>query len=139
MKPRPSVLLIEGDAADEALIREAIAKSELHCDVRVARSVAEASVTLFESAEPAPDLVLVELDIAKLNDYELLTRIRSHKSTKRVPVTILAPPGRQAEIDKAYELHVNSFVEKDLDPECLEARVKIVLYYWIAVNHNAGP
>jgi len=138
MGSRPNVLLIEGDAAQEALARKAITNSEIDCDVRVARDGVEACDMLFDSASPAPNLVLLALAIPKINGFEVLTRIRHCEETSRLPVVIFSSSEKQADIDKCFDLHANSYVQKVKDPEIYETRLKLALYYWIAVNTNGN-
>jgi len=137
METRPTVLLVENDPIEEMLARRAIEKSEIDCDVRVARDGCEACHILFDSGDPAPALILLELNIPKLNGFEVLSRIRGREDTKRLPVIIFSSSGEQLEVDKSFDLHANSYVQKHLDPEIYETRLKLLLYYWMAVNQNA--
>jgi len=136
MGTRPTVLLVEDDANEERLARSAITKSEIDCDVQVARDGVEACHILFDSGDPAPALILLELDIPRLNGFEVLTRIRDRENTKRLPVIIFSSSGEQPEVDRSFDLHANSYVQKHSDLESYETRLKLLLYYWIAVNHN---
>ena len=138
MDIRPIVLLVEGNESEELLARSAITNSEIDCEVRVARDGIEASHSLFDSGVPAPTLILLELDLPKLNGFELLARIRDHAETKRIPVIIFSTSGDQREVDRCFDLHANSYVIKDKDLDCYLTRLKLVLYYWIAVNRNAN-
>ena len=120
------------------LARRAITKSEIDCDVRVARDGAEACHMLFDNGASAPDLILLELEIPKIDGFEVLSRIRSREDTARVPVIVFGTSGSKEHIDRSLDLHANSYVWKDTDPALCEARLKLVMYYWLAVNENGN-
>jgi CheY-like chemotaxis protein len=138
MKPRPRVLLVEGKENDELRALRVITDSEIDCDVRVARDGIEASGILFESEDQAPTLILLDLDLPKLNGFELLARIRGNDKTKRLTVIVFSDSGEQSEVNKCFDLHANSYVQKDKDLDYYETRLKLMLYYWIAVNRNVN-
>jgi len=138
MKSRPIVLLVEGDENEELLARQAITNSEIDCDVQVARSEAEVCKMLFESGNPPPTLILIDLDAHGLNGFRVLTLIRDHELTKRLPVVVLSESGNQADVSRSFDLHVNSYVQKDDDLDFYETRLKLLLYYWFAVNKNGN-
>jgi len=138
MGTRPTVLLVENDPTEEMLARKAITNSEIDCSVQVARDGVEACHILFDSGDPSPDLILLELDLPKLHGFEVLTRIRGRENTKRLPVIVFSSSRTRPDVDKSFDLHANSFVWKDPDPESYETRLKLLLYYWIAVNKNGN-
>jgi len=136
MELRPTVLLVEGDAADELRARKAITNSEIDCDVRIARDGLEACKMLFSEDASVPTLVLLALELPKLNGFEVLIRIRSCAETGRLPVIVFSSSGKKADVGKCFDLHANSYVQKNKDAELNETRLKLLLYYWIAVNQN---
>lgn len=138
MKARPTILLVESDAAEEMRARDSITKSEIGLDVRVARDGKEACHALFESDDPVPALILLELNLPKVSGLGVLSRIRGSDNTKRVPVIIFTSSGQRSDVEKSLDLHANSYVRKDLDPELYDTRLKLVLYYWTAVNLNGN-
>jgi two-component system response regulator len=138
MQFRPIIFLVEGNETEEVLTRQAITNSGMDCDVRVARDGVEACTILFESHEPPPTLILLDLNISKLSGFDVLTRIRAEEKTKRLPVIVFSATAEPSVIYKSFDLHANSFVQKDEDLECFETRLKLLLYYWIAVNKNVN-
>ena len=138
MEHHPKLLLVEGNEIQEAKARQAITNSEIDCELRVAHDGCEACEILFNGHESVPTLIMLGLDLPKLNGFEVLARIRSCDETKRVPVVIFSASGEKADVERAFDLHANSYVHKDQDLDCYETRVKLLLYYWIAVNRNAN-
>jgi len=138
MQLRPRVLVVEGDVTDENLTRRAITSSGIDCEVQVAHDGVEACQILFDSGDPPPSLVLVALRLPKLSGFEVLTRIRSHPDAKRLTVVAFSRSDDQADVDKWFELCGNSYVHKDKNFDLFETKLKLVLYYWIAVNRNVN-
>lgn len=137
MKSHPNVLLVESNETEEKLALTAITNSGIDCDVSVARDGVEACDILFDG-KPPPTLVLLELNLPKLNGFDVLARIREHDKTKRLTVIMLSNSEEQADVNRCFDLHASSYVHKDKDLECYETRLKLVLYYWMAVNQNAN-
>ena len=137
METRPTVFLVECNEKAEMLARTAILKSGINCDVTVAHDGLEACDLLFDGRK-VPDILLLELDLPKLNGFEVLSRIRNFEQTKRLTVVMLSHSVDQADVHRCFDLHANSYIHKDEDVECYESRLKLVLYYWIVVNQNAN-
>lgn len=136
MQPRPKVLLVEANLVDETLTRRAIAASGFDCEVEVAHDGVEACQILIDRGDPPPSLILLELNLPKLSGFEVLTRIRSHEGTKRVPLVVFSGSAKPTDVDKSFDLCANSYVLKDKNFDLYETRLKLILYYWFAVNRN---
>jgi two-component system response regulator len=91
---------------------------------------------LFANGRPPPFIILMELDLPKLSGFDVLARIRENEDTKRLPVVIFTDSTNQSDADRCYDLCANSYVQKDKDLDRFDTRLKLVLYYWMAVNRN---
>ena len=138
MSARTKILVVEGNATQELLTLLAIKNSGIECDVQVVRDGIEACLVLFDRTIPSPTLVLMELNLPKLNGCEVLCRIRNHFETKVMPVIIFTESNSISDIEHCLDLHANSYVVKDKDLERNETRLKLLLYYWVAVNQNVN-
>lgn len=136
MELRPNVFLVEADKDAENRALRAIANSGVDCDVRVARDGDEACDVLFANTRPPPFLVLLELDLPNLNGFDVLERIRRNENTKRLPVVVFTGSSKRTDAKRCFDLGANSYVHKDKDEDRFDARLKLVLYYWMAVNSN---
>src|SRR2546427_11354985 len=87
------ILLVEDNPDDEALTRRALAKNNIQNEVRVARDGAEALELLFGTGlggqTVAPEVVLLDLKLPKVDGLEVLRRIRADERTRLLPVVIL--------------------------------------------------
>jgi DNA-binding response OmpR family regulator len=134
MESGPSILLVEDNAFDEGTARRAIARAGIDCPVRIARDGAEACSELFDSSEPAPTLVLLDLTLPKVSGFEILQRMRDTDGTRRIPVVVLSGTDNERDVARSYDLAANSFLHKDNDLEVFNSRLKLVVFYWMAVN-----
>lgn len=133
----PTVLLVEDNELEAMVAERAIFRADVGCNVQVARDGVEACNYLFESNNPAPFLVLLDLKMPRVDGFEVLERIRASESTKRLPVVVFSTSDEEQDVHKSFDMHANSFVQKALDPETYETRLRLVLYYWMAVNYSA--
>ena len=92
---------------------------------------------LFDSNDPAPSLILLDLHLPKLNGFEVLQRIRGREETKWLPVVVFSNSGQDEDVRMSCDLHANSYVQKDIDIDAYESRLKLLLYYWFGVHRPA--
>ncbi|MFP3948876.1 MAG: response regulator [Longimicrobiales bacterium] len=143
MTPRPdgkTILLVEDNPDDEVLARRAFEKSKLANEIVVARDGAEAVKLLHgsEDTEPMrkPQLVLLDLQLPKLDGKEVLRRIRAHPRTRRLPVVVLTSSDEERDLVESYDLGVNSYIRKPVDFEQFMESVKTVGLYWLVLNRT---
>jgi two-component system response regulator len=130
------ILLVEDNIDDEELTLRALKKSAVPNHVMVARDGAEAVSFLFEK-DVQPHVVLLDLNLPKLDGLEVLRRIRSHDSTKHLPVVVLTSSKEDKDIARSYQLGANSYVRKPVDFKQFIDTVNTLSLYWLSMNH--GP
>lgn len=129
------VLLVEDNETDEALAVRSIRRSGLNISVDVARDGEEACD--FLSGGPY-QLVLLDIKLPKLSGLEILDRMRRSSATRYVPVIMLTSSGEKRDIEAAFDLGANSYIQKQIDPEISDANLKIALFYWLCVHTAAA-
>ena len=130
------ILLVEDNIDDEELTLRALKKSAVPNQVMVARDGAEAVSCLFDK-DVQPQVVLLDLNLPKLDGLEVLRRIRSHESTKHLPVVVLTSSKEDKDIARSYQLGANSYVRKPVDFKQFIDTVNTLSLYWLSMNH--GP
>lgn len=133
MKSGP-ILLVEDNSDDEALTIRALRKANIANDIRVARDGAEALDMLFGSDKFFPSIVLLDLKLPKVGGIEVLQRIRNEESTRRLNVVVLTSSDEGSDIERTYDLHVNSYVRKPVNFEDFATAVAQVGMYWLLLN-----
>src|SRR6187431_55634 len=117
------VLLLAEDREDDILLlRKAFAKANLVNPVHLVRDGAEVLAYLTGEGKyanriefPLPDLLLLDLQMPKMNGFEVLTWIRQQPSLRALRVVVLTSSDRIQDVNLAYQLGANSFVVKPMD------------------------
>jgi two-component system response regulator len=136
-----TILLVEDNPDDVELTLRAFAKNRLAEDIVVARDGAEALDYLFatgvhEGRDPSslPRMVLLDLQLPKIDGLEVLRRLRADSRTRRLPVIVLTSSREHQDILRSYDLGANSFVRKPVDfVEFIEAARQLGMY-WLGLN-----
>ena len=136
-----TILLVEDNPDDVDLTLRAFEKSHLANEIVVARDGAEALDYLFVTGahagrDPAlmPEVILLDLNLPKLDGLEVLRRIRADERTRRLRVVILTSSKEERDVLRSYDLGANSFVRKPVDfVEFAEAARQLGLY-WLVLN-----
>lgn len=128
------ILLVEDNPNDIEITRRALARSEVKNQLTVARDGQEALDILLASAEgdgPLPGLILLDLNLPKVDGREVLSQIKSHPQLKRIPVIVLTTSTREEDIVRTYDLGVNTFISKPVRFEDFTRVVSAIQEYWI--------
>lgn len=141
-----SILLVEDDADDEALILRSLRKSRVSNGILVARDGVEALDFLFgtgprEASGPLkPSVVLLDIKLPKIDGLQVLEQIRQNPITKDQPVVILTSSDEEKDLVRSYELGVNSYVRKPVDFGKFSQAVTELGLYWLLLNQPPpGP
>ncbi|OBI89532.1 response regulator [Mycobacterium asiaticum] len=113
------VLLIEDDAGDELITREAFEHHRIAGTLHVARDGAEGLDFLYRrgshGSAPRPDLILLDLNLPKYNGQHVLQTVKFDPDLQHIPVVVLTTSSAQEDITRSYELHANAYVTKPVD------------------------
>ncbi len=138
-----TILLVEDNPDDAELALRAFAKSKIKNDIVVARDGVEALDYLFETGVHAgrapglPEIVLLDLNLPRLDGLEVLRRLRADERTKYLPVVVLTSSGQDQDILRSYDLGANSYVRKPVDfGQFVDAARQLGLY-WLLLNQRA--
>jgi two-component system response regulator len=138
----PPILLVEDNPDDEALTIRAFTKNSIQNPIVVARDGQEALDYLYaqgsyaarSAAQDRPVLILLDIKLPKLNGIEVLRQIRSHDTTKLIPVVVLTTSKEEDDLVKSYSLGANSYIRKPVDFMRFMEVVKQVGIYWLMLN-----
>jgi two-component system response regulator len=113
------VLLVEDDPGDELMTREAFEENQLGNTLHVARDGVEALDFLYQRGDhadaPRPDLILLDLNLPKLDGREVLEKIKTDPALGAIPVVVLTTSAADDDVLRSYDLHANAYVTKPLD------------------------
>jgi len=134
-----TILLVEDSPDDVALTLRAFKSHNIGNEVIVAKDGVQAlEVLLGPKGGPPPSrlpsIVLLDLNLPKVNGLEVLQRIRAHPRTSLLPVVVLTSSTEQRDLVESYKLGANSYVRKPVDfVEFTEAARQLGLY-WLLLN-----
>lgn len=135
------VLLVEDNASDEKLTLLAFKKCGVTNEITVARDGAAALEFLFGTGEHAgrdpsvlPSVVLLDLNLPKIDGLEVLRRIRADDRTKLLPVVVLTSSAEEDDVIKSYSLGANAYVRKPVDFGEFARAATTVGLFWLLQN-----
>lgn len=131
---RPRVLLVEDNPDDVELIRLALEEAGVELDLVVTEDGADAIEHLRQvdprGPLPRPDLVLLDLNLPKVDGRSVLRTIKEDTHLVSVPVLVLTTSGDDHDIRFAYQHHANGFLVKAVEYEHLVEQMRATARFW---------
>lgn len=140
---KKKILLVEDNKDDILLIQRAFSKTKLSdkFELIIAQDGNQALSYLYDSKNVSvfqhgnlPMILLLDLNLPKINGFEVLQRIRSDEKTKLIPVVVFTSSKEDKDIIKSYMLGANSYVRKPIDSEKFASILQQIVNYWGDVN-----
>jgi chemotaxis family two-component system response regulator Rcp1 len=129
------VLLVEDSPGDVRLTKEALSEANRAIHLHVAVDGIEAMSFLRRegrhAAAPRPDLILLDLNLPKMDGREVLAQIKEDAQLKTIPTIILTTSEAEADITKSYQLQANCFLSKPVQLDAFESLVKSINDFWL--------
>lgn len=136
------ILLVEDNPDDVELTRIAFAEAKIANNLVVVTDGVQALDYLFARGEydhrdpdDLPSIVLLDLNLPKVDGREVLQAIRANEKTRSLPVVVLTTSIEAFDVEASYSLGVNSYIRKPVDFEQFVWAVKQVGLYWLVLNH----
>ncbi len=131
------ILLVEDNPVDVDLTLRAFARRKLVNPVEIARDGEEALawISRWESDEPLPLVVLLDLKLPKVDGLDVLRAFREHPVSSDLPIVVLTSSSEHEDVQRAYHYRANSYIVKPVDfDKFMEVATQIELY-WCLINH----
>ena len=129
------VLLVEDSPGDIRLTQEALRDAKRVIHLHVATDGVEAMAFLrHEGANlhaPRPDVVLLDLNLPKMDGREVLASIKADAGLKTIPIIILTTSEAEVDIVKSYQLQANCYLSKPVQFDAFESLVKSINDFWL--------
>jgi CheY-like chemotaxis protein len=131
------VLLVEDDPGDVLITREALVGSKLVHNLHVVDNGEQAVDFLRRQGDyhdvPRPDLILLDLNLPRLDGREVLARIKADESLRQIPVVILTTSNAEEDVLRSYDLHANAYVTKPVEFEAFITVVRQIDDFFLSV------
>ena len=129
------ILLVEDSEGEQLIIQEAFREAQVFCDLRIASDGEEALKLLnneppFTKA-PRPDLIILDLNLPKINGQEVLSCIRKNTRLEHIPVIVLSNSRTLKDICQCYALNANAYVGKPNGFDGFINLAKMIRMFWI--------
>jgi len=141
------ILLVEDDEDQVILAMRALRKHGIVAEVdevAVARSGEEALDFLFgegahsgRDTDAAPEFVLLDVNLGKMNGLQVLERVREDKRTQLLPVILFSSSREHEDVVAGYKLGANSYVAKPANFDRFSEAMRYLGWYWL--NSNEAP
>lgn len=134
------ILLAEDDPGDQELTRRALEQSKIRNELYVVEDGEEALDYLLRrgkyqnpTSSPKPDLMLLDLNMPKMDGKQLLEQMRADPSLRRIPVVALTTSKQENDIIRTYDLGANSYIVKPVDIDQFVSAIKVLEDYWFQI------
>jgi two-component system, chemotaxis family, response regulator Rcp1 len=131
------ILLVEDNPGDVRLTVEGLRESKVRNNLHVARDGVEAMAFLRREAQHAdaarPDLILLDLNLPRMDGREVLSAIKSDARLKTIPVVVLTTSRAEQDVLRSYELQANCYITKPVDLEQFLTVVRSIEDFWLTI------
>lgn len=136
-KESVKILLVEDNPGDIELTKEAFIEAKFTNDLLIARDGEEALDFLFKrnnfkDAE-TPDIILLDLNLPKIDGREVLEEIKQSQGLKHIPVIILTSSQAEKDVLESYNLNANCYIVKPFNTDSFADIVKSIEHFWIEI------
>jgi CheY-like chemotaxis protein len=129
------VLLVEDSPGDVRLTQEAFRDANRSIHLHVAGDGVEAMAFLRREGAyrdaPRPDLILLDLNLPKMDGRQVLAHIKEDGNLKTIPTVILTTSDAEVDIVKSYQLQANCYLTKPVQLDAFESLVKSINDFWL--------
>ncbi|MDO6470647.1 response regulator [Maribacter sp. 1_MG-2023] len=123
------ILLIEDDLIEVMKLKRTVSKLNLKHSITEAKNGEEA-LTYLRSGEKLPDIILLDLNMPRMNGIEFLAILKADELLQYLPTVILTTSENRADLLKCYQAGIAGYVIKPLKYEDYEYKLNAVLEYW---------
>ncbi|PAU92744.1 two-component system response regulator [Aliifodinibius salipaludis] len=133
------ILLVEDNEGDIVLTTEALEEGKITNSLSIVRDGWQAIQYLDQNETEGfgnattPDLVLLDINLPKINGHEVLKHIKSTQKLKHIPVIMLTTSSDEVDINKSYKNHVNCYITKPVEVDNFIRAISAIEYFWISI------
>jgi len=129
------ILLVEDNPGDIRLIQEALREHQLSHQLYIVNDGDQALAFLHQKPPhqqaPRPDIILLDLDLPKMDGMQLLKSVKQHKILRSIPVVVLTNSDAEQDINDAYAHYANAYVLKSANLDRFVHTIEIITGFWL--------
>ena len=131
------VLLVEDDPGDVLMTREAFEDNKVKNNLSVVSDGVDALAFLRKEGKyadaPNPDLILLDLNLPRMDGREVLQEMKNDEALRAIPVIVLTSSSAESDIRAAYRLHANAFITKPVGLEQFLEAIRGIEAFWMSL------
>lgn len=131
------ILLVEDNEGDIELTKVAFQQGKIANNLHVARDGMEGLEYLRKEGEFSdaimPDIILLDLNMPRMNGREFLAQVKEDEALKHIPVIVMTSSKAQQDIAKSYNLHANSYILKPVSLDAFADVVNVLERFWFNI------
>ena len=131
------ILLVEDNPGDALLTREAFRDCKLLNTLHHVEDGAQALAFLRREGpyadRPRPDLILLDLNLPRMDGREVLAEVKGDEQLRGIPVIVLTTSADERDVLRAYHLHANCFITKPIALERFLEVVRSIEQFWLTI------
>ncbi len=129
-----TLLLIEDGEADQQLVARALRSAKIKTDLYIVDNGEDGLAFLRGDGEhrdsPRPDLILLDLNLPRIDGKQVLREIRADEKLKEIPVVMLTTSAEESDIIESYRLGVNAYITKPVEVQDFMESVRKIEEFW---------
>jgi CheY-like chemotaxis protein len=132
-----TILLVEDDPGDQELTRRALEEDVVRTDLRIVNDGKEALDYLHREGaftdpenSPRPDLILLDLNMPRVDGRQVLEQVRENPDISRIPVIALTTSDEEEDVLRSYDLGCKSFIKKPVEIDTFIETIRELQHYW---------
>jgi CheY-like chemotaxis protein len=130
MKNSLPVLLVEDDSVDALTVKRAFRELKLSNPLAHVTNGEEAIIYLRNQSNERPCIILLDINMPKMNGIEFLKIAKADESLRKIPVVVLSTSNDERDIINSYKLSVAGYIIKPVDYKKFLDTIKTIDYYW---------
>ncbi len=131
------ILLVEDNPGDARLTMEVLKENKISNNLHHVSDGVEALAFLRKQGQyldaPQPDLILLDLNMPKMDGREVLENMKQDDQLKRIPVVVLTTSQAEEDIFRSYDLHANCYICKPVDLDQFIEVIKSINTFWVSI------
>jgi len=130
-----NILLVEDNEGDILLTKEALAEGDISKDIQVVKDGWEALMYLEKNGDytsaVTPDLILLDINLPKMNGHEVLKNIKANSNIHHIPVVMLSTSSSSNDINQCYKNQANCYITKPVDANDFSKVISSIEKFWL--------
>lgn len=124
------ILLVEDDAVDVMTVKRCFKQLKVSTQLLVAGNGEEALLQLSKESVAMPCIILLDINMPKMNGLELLQHLKSSAKLKKIPVVMLTSSKEDTDVSRCFELGVSGYLVKPVEYEQFVQIIELFCGYW---------